>query len=451
MKKIVVLLVGALMLMANAKAFEVGKLSNNKEVFSRVLTNQDKINIDIWIKSHPLGANELKKASLLALTEVFNEFERIDSTCEFGFIQKLQEEGMRMGIITKESEVLTLNTYLRHTDMIDDVLYKIFKDASLVKFALESVSTSSAVSGRPRNLYTSQNKETDIEKLYKDFKTWPDEKNNCSLDFYFKLSQRITWKTTNDRDFQLQKLNYIAYSKKIISTEVFNKLEVLRRKSILNWPIYLNRYVDIIDNAKDRLTKAPELKATNDFGSEYISRKQNITQRGNLYRTYNSTQIMMLAQIIEKTAKRMDSRLVTLNWQYTDDPNGETQVYIFSPMEQYRATLKLLRKDMGEIMRSEAFKGTKLEYSHLIAAAFETGFIKSEELDYILKFEDFWNPKIPKWRTYANFAFSLAGTATFYLPPPWNIIGSIGLILAQGKYVYGDEEANPDDNWNVII
>ncbi len=451
MKKIVVLLVGALMLMANANAFEIEKLSNNKELFSRVLTNQDKVNIELWIKSHPLGADELKKASFLTLTEVFNEFEKIDSTCEFGFIQKLQDEALRMGIINKESEVLTLNIYLRYTDSIDDVLYKIFKDAALVKFALESVSTTSAVSGRPRNLYTAQNREADTDKLYKDFKTWPDEKNKCSLDFYFQLSQKITWKTKNDRDFQLQKLNYIAYSKKVISTEVFNKLEVLRRKSVLNWPVYLNRYVDIIDNAKDRLTKAPELKATNDFGSEYISRKENITQRGNLYRTYNSTQIMMLAQIIEKTAKRMDSRLVTLNWQYTDDPNGETQVYIFSPMEQYRATLKLLRKDMGEIMRSEAFKGTKLEYSHLIAAAFETGFIKSEELDYILKFEDFWNPKIPKWKTYANFAFSLAGTATFYLPPPWNIIGSIGLILAQGKYVYGDEEANPDDNWNVII
>lgn len=441
------------MLTANtdAEAFDISKLANNKEVYSRVITNQDKVNIDLWIKSHPLGPEELKTASRLALAETFTDLEKIDSTCEFGFIEKLIAEAQKLQVINNENELLKFNIYLRHMDIIDDVLYKIIKDSTQISFALETVSESSAISGQPRNLYTSQNREVDIEKMYSKFKSWPDERTHCSLDFYYQLSQKITAKTNQDRDFQLQKLNYIAYSKKVISTEVFNKLEVLRKKSVLNWPVYLNRYVDIVDNAKDRLTKNPEAKATNDFSSEYVSRKQNITQRGNLYKTYNSTQIMILAQIIEKTAKRMDSRRVTLNWQYTDDPNGETQVYIFSPMEQYRATLKLLRKDMGEVMRSEAFKGTNLEYSHLIAAAFETGFIKSEELDYILKFEDFWNPKIPKWRTYANFAFSLAGTATFYLPPPWNIIGSIALILAQGKYVYGDEEANPDDNWNVII
>ena len=451
MKKVVVLLVGALMLAANADAFDIRKLANNKEVYSRVLTNQDRLNTDLWIKSHPLGAEGLKKAAQLALTETFAEFEKIDSTCEFGVIKKLQEDALRHQIINKESEMITFNIYLRHVDLIDDVLYKIFKDSAQVGFALDSVSTTGITSGRPRNLYTSQNRDVEVEKLYKDFQAWPDERKDCSLDAYFKIAQKLTWKTSQDRDFQLQKLNYIAYTKKAISTEVFNKLEVLRRKSVLNWPVYLNRYVDIIDNAKDRLTKAPEPKATNDFGSEYISRKQNITQRGNLYRTYNSTQIMILAQIIEKTAKRMDSRRVTLNWQYTDDPNGETQVYIFSPMEQYRATLKLLRKDMGEVMRSEAFKGTNLEYGHLIAAAYETGFIKSEELDYILKFEDFWNPKIPKWMTYRNFAFSLAGTATFYLPPPWNILGSVALVLAQGKFAAGEEEPNPDDNWNVII
>jgi hypothetical protein len=120
-------------------------------------------------------------------------------------------------------------------------------------------------------------------------------------------------------------------------------------------------------------------------------------------------------------------------------------------MEQYRVALKMLRKEMAEIMRSEAFKNTSLDYDHLIAAAYETGIVKSDDLEYVLKFEDFWNPKTPKWQAYARFAFSLAGTATFYFPPPWNVLGALGLIFTQTKVLNGNQRPDADDNWNVII
>lgn len=450
MKKIVVLTMWALMLIANADAFDVRLLANNKEAFSRELTQQDALNAEAWSQKHSLGAEELKARAQLVLAETFKEMERIDTTCDLGLVGQLQADATRHGIIFSNREITKFIVYLRHYDFIDDILYKLMKDSASISFEFETASTG-LVSGRPRNLHTRQNSGIDLEKMYGPVKSWPDDVRKCSLNAYFDLVQNISFKGPNDQSIQMQKLNYLAYSQKVISAEVFNKLEILRKRRVLSWPLYFYRYADIINNAKDKLTKNPELKSTNDFTAEYVSRKQGITQRGNLYRTYTSTQVMMLAQIIEKTAKRMDSRRVTLNWQYTDDPNGETQVYIFSPMEQYRAAIKMLRKDMAEVMRSDAFKNKGLEYSHLIAAAYETGFIKSEELDYILKFEDFWNPKIPKWKTYANFAFSLAGTATFYLPPPWNIIGAIGLVFAQGKYVTGDPEADPDDNWNVII
>jgi hypothetical protein len=249
----------------------------------------------------------------------------------------------------------------------------------------------------------------------------------------------------------MAKLNYLAYSNKVIDRSIYNKLEVLRKHHVLDWPVYFKRYADVVNNAKDKLTKNPEGKTQHSFTVEYVSKREKLTQRSHLYKTYSSTQIMMLAQIIEKTAKRMDSKNVSLHWQYTDDPDGETEIYIFSPMEQYRASIKMLRKDMAEVMRSEAFRGKELQYEHLIAAAYETGFIRSEELDYVLKFEDFWNPKTPRWKAYANFAFSIAGTAVFYLPPPWNILGAVGLILTQSKVIDNDQAPDADDNWNVII
>ena len=450
MKKFVVLIVWAIMLITQANAFNVKLLANNKEALTRELTRQDEANADAWARQHRLGEELLKVHAEKALAATFNEMERIDTNCEIGLVTRLQSDAVKHEVIDAEDDVRTFVTYLRRVDLIDDILYRLLSDSITVKNDFTKASYG-RVSGRPRNLHTRQNAGVDLEKFYAGVKTWPDEVTKCSFDAYYNITQNIKYNNSNDRDIQMYKLNYLAYSKGVIDVETFNKLEILRKRDVLDWPIYFNRYADIVNNAKDKLTKNPELKSTNDFTAEYVSRKQKITQRGNLYRTYNSTQVMMLAQIIEKTAKRLDSVMVTLNWQYTEDPNGETEVYIFSPMEQYRAAIKMLRKDMGEVMRSEAFRNTGLEYSHLIAAAYEAGFIKSEELDYILKFEDFWNPKIPKWKTYANFAFSLAGTATFYLPPPWNIIGAIGLVMAQGKYVYGDPEADPDDNWNVII
>lgn len=447
MKKFVLLVASAVLLLADANAFDVKLLQNNKEAFSRELTQQLAAEAESWGSHHRLGA-DLPKFVLKALTDTFNEMERIDTTCELGLVAQLQKDAMKYHVIETNGEVLDLAGYLRHNNLIDDILYGMIKKSTYI--TLDFVNNASVKAPRPFNTYTAQTSKVDIKKLYAPVAQWPDDIKSCTVDTYFDMIGTLTFKNSKERDGLMVKLNYQALTQGVIDLATYNKLETLRKRAVLDWPIYLKRYADVINNAKDKLTKTPESKATNDFAVEYVSRRDSLTQRGNLYRTYNSTQIMMLAQIIEKTAKRMDAKRASINWQYSDDP-ADQEIYVLSPMEQYRAAIKMLRKDMGEIMRSEAFKNTALEYEHLIAAAYEAGFIKSEELDLVLKFEDFWNPKTPRWKTYANFAFSLAGTASFYLPPPWNIIGAIGLVLTQSKFVEGEPKPNPNDNWNVII
>jgi hypothetical protein len=160
---------------------------------------------------------------------------------------------------------------------------------------------------------------------------------------------------------------------------------------------------------------------------------------------------MMLADIINKTAKRMDAHYVSINFQYTNTPDSEREIYVLSPMERYRLSIKMLRKDIGEVMRSELFKNTSVEYEDLVTAAYETGLIKSEELDMILRFEEFWNPKQEKWKVYANFAFTILGTASFYLPPPYNVIGAIALVVTQTQIDKKQQKPDADDNWNVVL
>lgn len=448
MKKFVLVAAGAALLLVDAYAFDVRLLANNKEAFSRELTQKDVTRAKTWADQHRLG-QELKKSATNALAATFNEMERIDTTCEVGLVERLQKDALNQGVITEEKETQVLITYLRSNDLIDDILYDLLRKSTVVSNDFTNSANLRAV--RPYNVLNRQTSSIDLEKLYAPVKNWPNDITRCSFDVYDRMLQTLSYRSTVDRDNQIERLNYLALSKNIITLETFNKLEVLRKRGVLEWGMTFKRYADLINNAKDKLTKNPEAKAENDFSVEYVSRRNGLTQRENLYRSYNSTQVMMLAQVIEKTAKRMDAKRALLNWQYTDDPNGETEIYVLSPMEQYRAAIKMLRKDMGEMMRSDAFRNKNLQYTHLIAAAYETGFIKSEELDLVLKFEDFWNPKTSRWKTYSNFAFSLAGTASFYLPAPWNIIGAIGLVLTQSKVVDGEPKPDPDDNWNVII
>lgn len=449
MKKFVLLLASALLAVANANAFDVKLLANNKEANSRELGSKDLANLQQWVKQHGVEEAELKVLALKALEVTMNEEEKIDTTCELGLIARLTNHARESGLIGQSEEIYTLAVFLRKHNMIDDIFFKLLRNSTNVRVDLATRGNARLPFNRPNG--TGLENGLDIKKLYEPFQTWPDDVKNCTLDTYYNMILKLTWKTSKERDAKVQKLNYHAYRQGVINLEIYNKLEVLRNRAILEWPITLKRYVDVVNNAKDKLTKSAESKTENTFSEKYVSRKEKLTQRGRLFKFFNSTQIMMLAQIIEKTAKRMDAKQVSLNWQYTEDPQGETEIYIFSPMEQYRAAIKMLRKDMGEVMRSEAFKNTGLDYDDLIAAAYETGYIKSEELDYVLKFEDFWNPQTPKWKTYASFAFSLAGTATFYLPPPWNIIGAVALVLTQSKIMNNGQQPDPDDNWNVII
>lgn len=449
MKNFLFLIASVFVSIPYVQAFNVKLLANNKEIVTREVTKQNLSELTRWKGQHRLDEKELKVNALLTLSDTFNEMERIDTNCELGLVTRLAMDAKKHSAINNESELGNFIVYLRSSNLIDDILFKMLIQSKNIKMDFD-LNANLRAPAKPVNLITVQNAKVDLMKFYAPVKNWPDDIKICSLDTYFEMTTKITSKSTKDRDLQMHKLNYLAFRNNVIDLKTFNKLEILRRRQVLEWDIYFKRYADIINNAKDKLTNSPEIQAKHDFTVEYVSRKERLTHRTNLYRTYNSTQVMILAQIIEKTAKRMDSRRVSLNWQYTEDPNGETEVYIFSPMEQYRASIRMLRKDMAEVMRSEAFKNTGLEYDHLIAAAYEAGFIKSEELNYVLQFEDFWNPKTPKWKAYANFALSLAGTAVFYLPPPYNIVGAIGLIFTQTKIVKG-QQPDEDDNWNVII
>lgn len=451
MKKNYVLLLLSLCFVFNANAFDLNLFANNKESESKFLKNRALKELRRWQYNLNDSQNLLPRVKS-SFSQALQTFKIQDAYCDLGFYEIVKNQAISDGLITYDYDFDGYATYLRQENVIDDLLYMNMIASKDLSKKLSKGSYNSYPRIPPFNRYTDEAKDVDLKKTYYNFSTWPDERTGCSVGLYKDLSLSLRWKDKKERDQLLKKLNFMAYDEEVISLATYNKLEVMRQKQAIDWPVHIRNYVGIVTKAKDKLSASghPEIDPST-YSTSYADRKAKLTQRARLYRNFDSTQVMMLSDIILKTSKRMDSKNVYLEFQYEEGPDSEIETYVLSPMERYRVSIKMLRKDLGEIMRSDLFLNTAVYYEDLVTAAYETGLLKSEELELILKFEEFWNPNDPKWKAYAGFAFSILGTATFYLPPPWNIVGAIALIVTQTQINKGQDKPDPDDNWNVVI
>lgn len=448
MKKLGLILITGLVCL-NAVAADAELIANNKESESRVLTILNKYRLKKWRKHNQA---DIYQEAKLIFSNTLTTFEKRDSYCDIGFSRLLMDEAKKASLISEDNEFIPFLSYLRSKDIIDDILMKnIILSNSLDKDLKKSKDNKSIIIP-PIDAENKKTEELNLKDLYANINTPSDEISSCSLGKFYSLAMNLKWKKKGQRDRLLHQTNYLAYKNEIISRETFNQVEVIRKSGMIDWNVFIGGYLDIINNAKDKLspTGKPE-KDPAKYSTKYADRKAKLTNREKLYKNFDSTQIMILSDIIHKTSKRMEAHYVAINFQYENKPDSEVETYVLSPMERYRLSIKMLRKDMGEVMRSDTFANKAIDYEDLVSAAYETGLIKSEELELILKFEDFWNPKDPKWKIYSNFAFSILGTAAFFLPPPWNIVGAIALVVTQTQVNKKQKKANPDDNWNVVI
>ncbi len=197
-----------------------------------------------------------------------------------------------------------------------------------------------------------------------------------------------------------------------------------------------------------------------EFASEYIKRRKKLTRRKSLYYKYNATQIVMLAQVLEKASMRMgidptvetSTPEITTNYVMRRD-GSQTQfseTYELSPSEQFEFARKRLRMDLMDLSSSKTFAGVKITYEDVIMAALETGYISHHDIEYVIKYDDLWNPEISPWKKFKDYTLSFAGTAAFYLPPPWNVIGAVGLVFVNTKLSSKKGHENHENPANIF-
>lgn len=443
---------------------DVHKIKNDKEVLISSFSKRDKEQV-LEKYSDQNQRNAITNTFYQTVYEFINDENK---QCEADFYAKMIANFEKANIATDKESIDDHIKMLRSTNAIDDILYDIVTSINdnAVKFQAIDLN-------KKPGLFLTINSEERLEKnnledLYYSFKKWPDEKSSCSTQEFIRLKEsvNIPGKAKDSARLRaLAALNRKALEKELITLSTFNRLEFYRSKSNLSKRyIWLNDYFKIVLNAKNRMIPktrnyvVKNLDAEDKFSSERLKRFSALTRRKILYRKYNETQIILLAQVLQKASRRMGVDVDTVTRapyliQEFDllKENGERETYVerteIDPQSQYNLARRLMRKDIVDLQMMSIFNKIDITYEDLVMASLEVGYISLEDIEYVVAYDDLWNPTTSKYERVSGMVFKIAGYATFFLPPPFNIVASLALGIVEGivdsKNVNGASNDNP--------
>lgn len=441
---------------------DVKKLQNDKEVHISSFSNKEALR---------LQAKYTDKADLGRRADIFYnvmlDFVNADDKhCELRLIDELQKKLSEEKIASNQNDIEEYLKVLRVRHSIDDILYEILSSVNRDYFALKNVD----LNKKAKRLFFSHNKITaanDLKELYSGFSEFPDEESRCFYQEYMyvynNLKKSDGVKKAKLGDFKT--LTIKAYEQNLFPLATFNKIRFLQDESSVNKRnIWLNDYLKVIFSAKNKMVplkysyKPRKIEEENEFSSKRIKRFSKITRRKLLYSKYNETQIVLLSQILQKASRRMgvdvdtETKRPVISQEFSVlQANGERSNYVetieLDPQSQYNLARRLLRKDMTETQMMDIFVNEKITHEDIVMAALETGYVSLEEIEFVIQYDDLWNPEKTRFEKISGFIFTVAGYTTFFLPPPWNITATIALGVIEGlvdaKHRKGTENDNP--------
>lgn len=441
---------------------DVQVIRNDKEPVIRVFSKRERLRIKAKYADSPISPL-ITRSFYTTIQDMMN---KNSALCELGLVQEFHQKLVEQKLDTHEKSIEEYLKFLRTNNDIDDILYLVTSAAYKDHFKLQKINLKASPS---RTLPSEELLETnDINDLFKNFQTWPDEKNVCSyLEFaYIWGNIKMPGKESkSNRDKAFIQLLTQAHASKLISIETYNKLEYLNNKARLDKrDLALKDYLRTLLLSKNKMQPQNKtyvvrnIEDENGFSSERMKRFSKVTRRRNLYRKYDETQIILLSQILQKASRRMgadpDTRASTPTITqefWVDTGNGQQDNYVetieLDPQSQYNLARRRLRKDMVDLQMMDIFQKVVITHEDIVSAALETGYITLEDIEYVVKYDDLWNPSFTKYQRMSGFIFNVAGYSTFFLPPPWNIAASIALGVVEGvvdsKLSNGANNDNP--------
>ena len=404
------------------------------------------------------------------IKEIFYEtvkpFVESDIRCDLGLVQKFINNLELQGYEVSEYWVSTYLKALRVYNFIDDIFLKLLLELTELHYALEADTHSSNM----RNSYYDYLETNNLENLFAEFTEFPDEEQVCAIGAFYRLKNNSRNKKGNRiKEKELKYINKLAYSENMIPLESFNRIETLRRSDILERRIFLSGYLDKTFYAKDLLIprEATRYDIEVDRRDDYVVDKMgwfnNTTRREYLYNKYSDKQLIVLANILRKASIRMgvdadfSASIPEIRQEFVyRNEEGEEQTFVevfqlSTSNDHVEYALRRMRMDIIEAQMYESFGSVEIKYEDIVLAALETGYITHEEVGLALTYDDIWNKEESKLMQAAKLTMRVGGTAVFYLPPPYNVIGAIGVALINAKIINkpkGEDNDNPYSIFN---
>ena len=146
---------------------------------------------------------------------------------------------------------------------------------------------------------------------------------------------------------------------------------------------------------------------------------------------------------------------VIIQEQSTVNAQGEREITIekieLDPQSQYNLARRLMRKDIVDTQMMSLFNGVKITYNDVVMASLEVGYISLEDIEFVVKYDDLWNPERTKFDRMSRFVFSPLGYSTFFLPPPWNATASLALGVIENVVDANHRNGAYNDNPGTYI
>ncbi len=425
-------------------------LKNDKEVISRIISKKEKKNIIIDTEL----VSKYKDAFFQATRKLI---ERNKTKCELNLISLFKEN---LESYSLDNSKLSIDNYLKQlriSNFIDDIYLDTSLNLNDDYHALKLLNPNKKIKLRGlNNKYAREvlqsNKTTE---LYQNF-TDAEEDIQCLysrfsiLKFTVKIPKN---KKINNKERlkALKVTNLDALKKKLITKTTFQSIEYLRKKSfITKRKLRLRDYYDIIFGAKNKMKtrnsnyNVEDINLEEDeFSTNKLRWYKKLTQRTKLYQKYDVTQIILMAQVLQKASWRMgvdpdvtaNAPVITQSF-VINNADGTKENYVekieLDTQSQYNLARKRMRKDIHDLQMMSTFIEKKIFYEEVVMAAFETGYVTIEDINYVVRYDDLWNPSKTKFERITGYIFRFTGLSLFFVPPPFNVAATIGLSIVEG-------------------
>lgn len=431
-------------------AFDLSLLKNDKESESHAYNNAQRHFAKQRIKS------DTADRAFTLLGETFNDLEKNGGLCDLTlyhtFISKLRQAELP----SDRKAFQNILIVWRSDNLIDDLFYEIMTQIDTLDAAMNSSSYSykildpNEIRSAEQLLEEKKISNGNLSSIYQGLKGKTMDNPGCSVNIWRSITNQLAGPLKGSTSGKLRLMNIAARSNELISAGEFHLAEFYRERQVEGWDLTLGSYLNILNDSKNKSlpqkTTPADLKP-NTLSSQRLNKFTNLTYRRSLFARFSSMQINMISDVLKKCFERMDATKTEVVFTFATG----SETLPVSPMGQYYLARKLLRKDITDLRMSSFFGGTGISHEDLLAASLETGLINADMVEATLKLDDLWNPSIPAWKKIANYGFRVTGTATLFLPPPYNMISSIALVFLNGLIAQKTAKPGPGENPDDIF